>query len=103
MDSLWNASSKKMSANSMQDYLNQSVHDSLYSNKRVLLLEVLNKRVLEKLKRDKFSYTSSIIAKVTKPAASPATHIVTSPEVSKVLSYIINGSNDNQGEENENI
>ena len=103
MDSFWNASSKKSSVNSMQDYLNQSIHDSMYSNKRVLLLEVLNKKVLEKVKKDKLTYASNLISKISKPAASPTSYIVTSAKVSKVLSDILDGPNDNQDEENENI
>ena len=103
MDSFWNASSKKSSVNSMQDYLNQSIHDSMYSNKRVLLLEVLNKKVIEKAKKDKLAYTLNLITKISKPAASPTSYITTSAKVSKVLSDILDVSNDNQGEENENI
>tara|TARA_B100000963_G_scaffold358673_1_gene383874 strand:- start:1100 stop:1411 length:312 start_codon:yes stop_codon:yes gene_type:complete len=103
MDSFWNASSKKLSVNSIEDYLNQSIHDSLYLNKRVLLLEVLNKKVIEKLKRDKASYVSRIIENASKTTAKPASHIVTSSECARILNNIIDGSNDNQGEENENI
>lgn len=102
MDSFWNASSKKISTNSMRDYLNQSVHDSLYSNKRVLLLEVFNNRVTERLRKDKLSYTSNLISNISKPP-SPGTHIVTSPEVSKVLEDLLGKPIDEQGGENENI
>mgnify|MGYP001254832771 CR=1 FL=1 len=103
MDSFWNASSKKTNVNSMRDYLNQSIHDAMYLNKRVLLLEVLNKKVIEKVKKDKLTYTSNLISKISKPAVSPASYIVTSAEVAKFLNDTVDGPNDNQGEENENI